>query len=167
MTKTIAAAVLTILAATAAVAPPPAVAQEEQRSAVTSPRSAYTFRYKDAAFQLRPLPDSKCCIEVEYEGLKGYLGVQSNGTPSVPYRFTLDPSAVTDEGVTVGSAVVGPVPVTGSITIQIIINNLHALFDRLLERHAEIEARQDFDREDAYQDLVASLRTLAEEGQAR
>ena len=123
---------------------------------------SYDYEYKDATFQLRLLPDSACCVEVEYEGLKGYLGVQPDGTPSMPYRYTLDEDAVTADGVTVGSASgAASTALTGPIDNQLIVDNLHALLDRLLLRHAEEEARKEFNRARAYEALRDGVQALA------
>ena len=142
----------------------PATPPDRPASALLEPPLAYAYEYRDANFQLRLLPDSACCVEVEYKGLKGYLGVQPNGTPSMPYRYTLDPAAVTSEGVTVGSAIgTAHGALRGPGTNQLIADNLHALLDRLLQRHAEIEARKDFNRKRAYEALRAQVQALAKE----
>ena len=72
--------------------------------AAQEPAVTYTYEYKGENFEVRVLPDSACCIEVAYKNLIGYLGVQPDGTTGTPYRYTLDPGAVTEEGVIFGSA---------------------------------------------------------------
>ena len=119
----------------------------EGLSGPTPPPPSNEYEHKGETFTVRPLADSECCFEVEYKGLKGYLGVPAEEDPPAPYRYTLESSDVTAKGVVGGSSVW---VAEGTTPQDIIDGNLSALCDALLQRH---RMQQEFNPEGAYDNL--------------
>lgn len=115
------------------------------------PELSYEHAYKGETFAVRALAGSECCFEVEYKGLKGYLGVPADEDPIAPYRYTLESTDVTAEGVAAGSSLW---VAEGDSPRDVIAGNLNALCDALLQRH---RMRQGFSPERAYHDLRRHL----------
>ena len=118
---------------------------------VPPPEPSYEHKYKGEIFTVRALAGSDCCFEVDYKGLKGYLGVPAEEDPPAPYRYTLEPTSVTADGVTGGMSTG---VAEGTEPEDVIVSNLDALCDALLQRY---RMRQQFSRERAYDDLRKHL----------
>lgn len=119
--------------------------------------TAYIYKYKGKDFDVHVIPGSKCCIEVSYDGVKGYLGVASDASVTFPYRYTLDRDAVIADGVVSGSAI----GTAGSEAItDAFVDNLNGLCDWLLREYREIEGRKHFDPNDAYDALRAGVESF-------
>ena len=115
------------------------------------PAADVEHEYEGETFTVRALAGSECCFEVEYKGLKGYLGVPVDENPLMPYLYTLEPTSVTAEGV-LGGSFVGTAE--GDDVGDVITNNLNALCALLLQSHRML---QEFDPERAYDDLRKHL----------
>ena len=85
------------------------------------------------------LDDSKgCYIEVNYDGLVGYVGVHLNGTEESPYCWETNDRRVTDDGLT-----------NGNSNGKELSDNLNDLCSELLRQHQEREAKKEFQPEQA------------------
>ena len=92
-----------------------------------------TYKYRGFEFEI---DDSKgCYLEVTYQDVTGYAGINLKGTPATPYAWWMSANVVTEDGLAVDNS--------SGDTMD---SNLNAVCDWIIEEQTKREGQHAFDQ---------------------